>query len=104
MENGKLDVKREASLRATLDDMVLHTLAQYGYTFEPVVGGSLITIDNHTHCKLTISVCNEDKVPEYLADYAEQQKKSAERAQARADKEAEKARKAQERAENKVDK
>ena len=104
MENGKRDVKREASLRATLYDMVLNTLAQNGYTFEPVVGGSLITIDSHTHCKLTISVCNEDKVPEYLADYAEQQKKSAERAQARADKEAEKARKAQERAENKVNK
>ena len=84
--------------------MVLNTLAQNGYTFEPVVGGSLITIDNHTHCKLTISVCNEDQVPEYLADYAEQQKKSAERAQARADKEAEKARKAQERAEKKANK
>lgn len=104
MENGKRDVKREASLRATLYDMVLDTLAQNGYTFEPVVGGSLVTIDSHTHCKLTISVCNEDKVPEYLADYAKQQKKSAERAQARADKEAEKARKAQERAEKKANK
>ena len=104
MENGKRDVKREASLRATLYDMVLNTLAQNGYTFEPVVGGSLITIDNHTPCKLTTSVCNEDKVPEYQTDYAEQQKKSAERAQARADKEAEKARKAQERAEKKANK
>ena len=84
--------------------MVLNTLAQHGSTFAPVVGGRHITIATHTHCKLTISVCNEDKVPEYLADYAEQQKKSAERAQARADKEAEKARKAQERAEKKANK
>ena len=44
MENGKRDVKREASLRATLYDMVLNTLAQNGYTFEPVVGLSLIHI------------------------------------------------------------
>ena len=47
---------------------------------------------------------NSERRRAYLADYAEQQKKSAERAQARADKEAEKARKAQERAEKKANK
>lgn len=108
MSETTRNITAEAELRAKLYRIALDAFAQYGYTAEPIKGGSLITIDDNTHCKLAISVCDESKVGDYLAIYAEQQEKNAEKLRARAEKLAleaeEKARKAQARAEKKTKK
>ena len=97
----KMNVKDQASTRANLYMMVSEVLEQNGMATQPIKGGRLIDLGNGYFGKISISVCDPEKVDAYVEAYAEQMQVNAERAAARAEKEAEKARKAAERASKK---
>lgn len=100
----KMATKTQVETRANLYQTVLDALALNGITNEPIKGGSLLDLGNGYHAKLTISVCDPEKVQKYLDEYAEQQSKNATRAAEKAAKDAEKARKASEKAAEKASK
>lgn len=104
MSENKRNIAAEAELRASIYNKLLAVMTDEGYTYEPIKGGSLVTIDENTHIKISVSICDESKVPTYIEEYAEQQMKNAIRAQEAAARAEEKARKAAERAEKKAKK
>ena len=94
---NKLTVKESAEIRANLYNIALNAFAENGITNQPITGGALIALADGHYAKVSISICDDDKVESYIAKYAEQQIKSAQRAAERASKAEEKANKAIER-------
>lgn len=93
--------------RKKLYDIVLSALEAEGMTNQPIKGGSLVALTGDAEgyfAKVSISICDSDKVDTYINAYAEQQAKNAVRAQEAAARAEEKARKAAERAEKKAKK
>lgn len=94
----KMPVKEAAELRANLYEIALKAFGAEGMNGVPIKGGTLLTIRDGVHAKVSISIVDESKVDKYLTEYAEQQDKNAARAAERAAKAEEKAQKAAERA------
>ena len=100
----KMNVANQVVVRREFYDAITETMWGKGYTTEPIKGGILVNLPDGYCVKVSVSVCDPEKVDGWRQEYAEQMEKNAARAAARAEKEREKAEKARERAEKKAKK
>lgn len=94
----KMPVKAQTEVRANLYRLATDVLESNGYPTQPIKGGRLIDLGEGYYGKISISICDPDKVDDAIQAYAAQMKVNAARAAERAKKEEEKAKKAAERA------
>lgn len=96
---NKMSMKEQAEVRANLYGMAEKVLNDNGYYTEPIKGGMLIDIGNGRYAKMSVSICDSDKVDKWREEYAESMAKKADKAEAKAERERLKAEKAAKRVE-----
>lgn len=95
----KMSMKEQAEVRVNLYSMAEKVLNDNGYYTEHIKGGMLINIGNGRYAKMSVSICDSDKVDKWREEYAESMAKKADKAEAKAERERLKAEKAAKRVE-----
>lgn len=89
----KMTTKNAAVVRENLYEICMRAFDEYGYAVENIKGGKLINF-GEGFAKVSISICDPEKVDKWREEYNEQQEKNLERATKKAQKEFEKKAKA----------
>lgn len=98
MSIEKMTTIEQAEARANLYRLATDAFESAGFATQPIKGGRLIGLGDGHYAKVSISICDPDKVDNAIQAYADQMRVNAAWAAERAARAEEKARKAAERA------